>query len=227
MGATVIHKSPFQELPSHRNNFELDEEFINEWVAPYYMKIGKYYNDDWINSIKAIRHQITPEITLGLLGDFNWRTRLVGAYFSAIKGYTEQLEIIGTHFLKSEVCCVGHIYSIVLAYYNTDTSINYLEKYLDYYLQKPELYFDQTFAMNALAYTDCINGTNRAKHYAEDWEKFLVNQKKEQQKRASQLSKYLNLTDTKEEIKIHPGIDFSYIKHQVDLMKELRAKSDK
>lgn len=168
-GATVRHISRFDNLPAYQNNFELSEDFIRKWVIPYYMEIASYGNDEWINSIKNIKQEITKDISLSLLGDFNWRTRLVGSYFAAVKDHTDLIDIIGTHFLKSEVCCVGHIYALTLAFFNNEKSIYYLNTYLDYYLTKPNLYFDQEYAMEALLYLDKINGTKLISKHINTW----------------------------------------------------------
>lgn len=173
-GATVINSSPFDDLVSHINSKELEPELVKKWVIPFYMTIDRYHQLSWIETIKKIKSEITPEITLQLLGDFNWRTRLVGAYFSAVKGYEEQIDSIGIHFLKSEVCCVGHIYALVLAFYNSEKSVQYLENYLNYYLQKPALHFDQESTLQALFYLDTVNKTSKAKKYLLDWEKLKV-----------------------------------------------------
>jgi hypothetical protein len=140
-GATVRHLSNFDDLKSYYNGFELSQEFINKWVVPFYMEIGNYYDDNWVEKVKLISNEITKEVTLTLLGDFNWRTRLVGAYFSAVKNYKEQIEIIGTHFLKSEVCCVGHIYSLVLASYNDEKNIKIFDRLFRLLLTKTRTLF--------------------------------------------------------------------------------------
>src|SRR4051812_1169568 len=128
-GATVKHLSPFDSLPTHKNEKDLSPEFIKKWVVPYYMEIGSYNNSNRVVQIQEIKPEITKDICLNLLGDFNWRTRLVGAYFAAVKGYKELIDIIGTHLLKSEVCCVGHIYALVLAFFDGEDSMQYLNRY--------------------------------------------------------------------------------------------------
>jgi hypothetical protein len=153
-GAIVRHASIFDNLSSHNNEQSLSADFIKKWAVPYYMAIGSYADTSWINAIKEIKNEITTDVCLALLGDFNWRTRLVGAYFSAVKGYTEFIDIIGVHLLKSELCCVGHIYALTLAYFNTEKSIQYLNTYLDYYLTRPELHFDQKIVMEAMLFLD-------------------------------------------------------------------------
>ncbi len=234
-GATVRHVSDFHNLKSHKNDFELTQEFIDKWVIPFYMEIGNYYDNGWIENIRQISSEITREITLKLLGDFNWRTRLVGAYFSAIKGYKEQIEIIGIHFLKSEVCCVGHIYAFVLAAYNDDRTLQYLTTYLDYYLQKPELYFDQENVMEAVAYLDKVNGTSNINDYLEKWadlQKARNELSKQsilqiagilsEQEGKEKADKYLEDMLSNREAEIKTGIETEYTEKQVVILNELK-----
>ena len=171
-GAIVRHISPFSGLPSHKNESGLSVDFTTKWAVPFYMKIGTYDYSNWIEDVKQIKSEITPEICLQLLGDFNWRTRLVGSYFAAVKGYTNLIEIIGIHLLKSEVCCVGHIYALVLAFFNTPESREYLTKYLNYYLTTPSLYFDQKNVMEAILYLDKVNGTGIFSEQLVKWTRF-------------------------------------------------------
>lgn len=190
-GATVRHTSPFDNLPTHKNDNDLTANFIQKWVVPYYMEISSYGNSKWIDSIKEIKHEITKDICLLLLGDFNWRTRLVGSYFAAIKGYQELIDIIGTHFLKSEVCCVGHIYTLTLAFFNDERCLQYLNKYLDYYLTKPSLYFDQKFALEAVLYLDKEKGTDYFSMHVDNWKALLREREKIEKKQAEDVAKML------------------------------------
>lgn len=234
VGATARHKTNFDNLKSHNNNFELSHEFINKWVKPFYMMIGSCNDNNWVESIKQIHEEITPEITLTLLGDFNWRTRLVGAYFSTIKDYKEQIEIIGTHFLKSEVCCVGHIYALIFAFYNNEKAIKYLTEYLDYYLQKPELYFDQESALEALKYIDITNGTNYCEKYTLIWIKLQQDRQELSKLRAIQVSKILEQQEGKEvaenylkninsnNYKVEMAFELEYITRQIEILNELK-----
>jgi len=171
-GATVRHLSPFTHLPSHKNEHRLSADFIQNWVVPYYMEIGSSDNTTWTNSIKKRKNDITEELCLQLLGEFNWRTRLVGAYFAAVKGYHQLIDVIGTLLLKSEVCYVGHIYALTLAFFNTEKSIQYLDRYLEYYLRKPDLYFDQKYVLEALLFLDEKNRTTYISKFENTWSTF-------------------------------------------------------
>lgn len=171
-GATVIHRSVFHDLPSHTNPSKLQPAFYEKWVHPFYLHIAKGYDLNWVEDIVSIRHEITRQVCLDLLGEFNWRPRVVGAYFAAVKGYTELTDIIGIHLLKSEVCYAGHVYALVLAYFNNEQAIGYLHRYLDYYLTKPELGFDQEEVLEALLYLDNTHTTSHLQQHMEQWELF-------------------------------------------------------
>jgi uncharacterized protein DUF6000 len=172
-GAIIRHTSPFSDLNSYKNDFQLTRDFLSIWVHPFYMDIGKYGYYEWIGPIKLLKSEISRDIALSLLGDFNWRTRLVGAYFSAIKNYTDHIDVIGTHLLKSELCCVGHIYALTLAYFNSLKSVQYLNTYLEYYLTQPHLGFDQSYVFSGLCYLDKINGTNHSARHLDNWKALL------------------------------------------------------
>ncbi len=234
-GATVRHKSNFENLVSFKNNVELTNEFIQKWAVPFYMEIGMHGDNKWIEKIKKINKEITPDITLALLGAFNWRTRLVGAYFSAVKGFQDQIDIIGTHFLKSEVCCVGHVYAIVLALYNDKKTDKYLNDYLDYYLQKPDLYFDQGGALSAVAYLDKTNGTNNIQRHLPNWVKLQEDREELTKENTLRTAKILEEQQGKEfaetylksmnEVKateIKTDIDTKYIEQQINILHELK-----
>lgn len=171
-GATVRHKSSFDHLSSYENEEDLTQEFIDIWTVPYYMELNRT-DLMWVNQLIKLKSTISDEVVLTNLGEFNWRTRQTGAFFAAILDKKEYTDIIGVHFLKSEVCFAGVQYAKVLASFNTDKSIEYLFDYLNYYLEHPELYFDQTSAFDAVNYLDKVNGTNLSESIFDKWEAFI------------------------------------------------------
>ncbi|MBF9237250.1 hypothetical protein I2I05_07555 [Hymenobacter sp. BT683] len=173
-GATVRHTSDFEDLLSYNNVDELSQEFIDTWAAPFYMKIGET-DDSWVSQLIQANDTITKDVVVKLLGDFDWRTRQTGAFFAAIKNATDLTDIIGIHLLKSEVCYAGKTYAYAFVSFNTHKSIDYLDQYLTYYLSKPDLWFDQLYAMEALTYLDKINNTNLTSKHSDNWIKFIAN----------------------------------------------------
>lgn len=163
-GATIKHKSSFEELIYHSNQIRIENEFIQKWVVPFYMfKINK--PNEFIQNLKPIKSGLNLVIVKKLLGDFNWRSRIVGAYFASIMEFKEVEDIIGIHFLKSQVCFAGKGYCMYLALNNSQKGIDYLKKYLDYYLTRKDLHFNQQEAMCALKWIDDMNGTNEIDNY--------------------------------------------------------------
>lgn len=177
-GAIVRHKPPFDELKTLTNEHELSQEFMDKWVIPFFMNINHYYGHldaQWINRLKLIKAEITTDIIEQLLGDFGWQTRHTGAFFAAIGNHTQFIDVMGTHLLKSEVCFAGGTYCKVFASFNTPQCVDYINLYLDYYLTKPDLWFDQTDAMEAIAYLDKINHTNHLDKHMDNWLLFIQN----------------------------------------------------
>ncbi|RAK62914.1 hypothetical protein DLM85_22200 [Hymenobacter edaphi] len=105
-----------------------------------------------------------------MLGDFNWRTRLTGAYFAAINNYQQFTDAIGRLLLKSEVCYAADGYCLALLLFGTAEAKDYLQQYLHYYLRRPDLWFDQNDALAALTLLD----TAAAAEFAEAWLKFVA-----------------------------------------------------
>jgi hypothetical protein len=175
-GATVRHSNPFEQIEVAKNDFELSQEFLNKFVIPYYINIPLTGQDKQdIDALKKTKDEFTPDIVGKLLGDFNWRTRQTGAYLAAINNYTQFEETIGKLLIKSEVCYAGAVYSLVLGTFNSNDGLNYLLKYLDYYLTREDLFFDQKEVLTTVKYLDEINQTNNYSKYLELWDKFLQN----------------------------------------------------
>jgi len=179
MGATVLHDHPFGELPCTYLGTGLEKEFEAfhmKWVEPYYLNVGSEYPDDWIRKMRALKNEITEDVILKLLGHVNWRPRSMGAYFAMVAEMPQLLDVIGVHLLKSEVCLVAKTYLIAIAYFNSPWGLNYLQRYLDHYIQQYHLVFDQFEAMETLCYLDHINGTNYMAKYEDRWAEFVIHQ---------------------------------------------------
>ena len=178
-GAMTAHKTPFDDLITSENQEDLDRDFINKFVIPFYMNFGvlEHRKDELKEQLKAVFNEINADVVAQLLGDFNWRTRSVGAFFAALKDLTEFQDQIGRLLLKSEVCYAGKSYCLALTEYNNQKSIDYLNQYLGYYLTQKNLWFDQSDAMGAIAYLDKQNGTNELKQHLEKWTDFVSNKR--------------------------------------------------
>ncbi len=169
-GATVRHKNPFESIEVPRNQEEFTKEFVDKWVIPFYMKGLSNSDDTTIKIFADTAKEIDKNIVIKLLIDFDWRTRITGAFFSAINNYQEFEDIIGRHLLKSEVCYAGSGYCLALASFGTDNAKKYLVTYLDYYLDRKDLWFNQANAFCALEHLD----KNAAKKLMDKWNSFVA-----------------------------------------------------
>lgn len=150
----------------------LSEDLISKWIVPFYMW-GIRSPDKFVASYSPIRDELTVELCRSLLVSFNWRPRIVAAYFAAIEEFRELEEHIGRLFLRSDVCYSGQGYALALAMFNTPRSVAFLKRYLDHYLGRKDLWYDQTDAMAALHYTDALNGTSNYETYLALWRNFV------------------------------------------------------
>ncbi|ROQ65269.1 hypothetical protein EDD95_8131 [Streptomyces sp. CEV 2-1] len=110
-----------------------------------------------------------------LLGG-SWRERRTAAWLVAVSRRTEFRERLGELLLASEVCCVGLAYSVALASFGTARDADLLAAYLDRYLRRPDLAYDQTVVMGALQFIDLNLGGGRADRFREPgglWQQWL------------------------------------------------------
>ncbi len=226
-GAIIQHRGIFGDLPTYTNKVEITQDFRDKWVIPFYFNI--YKNDQlWIDQMITIKEQITEEIIFKNLGDFNWRTRSTGAYFAAIKDSSTFTEIIGNHLLKSEVCFAGKQYAITLAYFNTNLSVNYLNRYLEYYLLQTDLDFDQIPVAASLKYLDEINNTNHFQNHVENFR----NYKKYRAEKSEEALKKFTKEGGKEIENVFEGhvnfwkeeLDVEPIRSAIDTIDKIRGK---
>jgi len=55
-GATVVHASKFSNLQVYRNDQQLDQDFLNQWVIPYCSILFRRETEDLLVFAQAIPH---------------------------------------------------------------------------------------------------------------------------------------------------------------------------
>ncbi|WP_327434634.1 DUF6000 family protein [Streptomyces sp. NBC_01236] len=105
----------------------------------------------------------TQEIATLLEG--GWRERRTAAWLVAVARRTEFRERLGELLLASELCCAGLAYCVTLASFGTPRDADLLAAYLDRYLRRPDLAYDQTVAMGALVFIDLNLGGDQASRF--------------------------------------------------------------
>jgi hypothetical protein len=149
------------------------DEFINNWVAPYYLSIlhGNYLyslKDDvqtlFHKNVKKALLTLNDEIIQRLLSG-GWREQITGSWFCGIKGLSEYVDTIGIKLVKSKMTYAGQGHCFALACFANDKSVKYLAEYLDIYLSKTNLIYDQAWVMPALMWVDEQNNTTHASRF--------------------------------------------------------------
>lgn len=170
-GATVVHAGPFANLEVPIVPLNAVRYLYPEFVSPFYMKRLSAFDKLTDEAFIRIRERITDDLVTKLLSDFNWRSRTAAAYFAVILARPGHIDHLGRLLLRSDVCYAGRAYCLVMAHFRTTTAIDFLNRYLAYYLTRPDLHFDQGFALSALRYIDKTEGTSHEFQHAEAIEK--------------------------------------------------------
>ena len=148
-------------------------EFINQWVAPYYLQIlqGNYcFNPKYLEQtafnqkVKEALQSINANIIEQLLSG-GWREQLTGSWFCGLKGWSQFADVIGTKLVDRNVPYAGQGHSFALACFANDKSVEYLTKYLDLFLPQTDLVYEQIWVMPALLWVDAQNNTTYSERY--------------------------------------------------------------
>jgi hypothetical protein len=171
-GATVLHRSPFDNLDVPYSEAPLDKDFCTRWVVPFYMAIpGRIPSTE--AALRPLFWEITPDLCTTLLANFNWRPRITSGFFIALRRFESLQDDVGRLLLRSDVCFAAMGYCLALARLNTPRASEYLREYRAYYLRRRELEFDQGFVLSALRYLDRVNGTDYREELLPVWSEFF------------------------------------------------------
>jgi hypothetical protein len=172
-GAIVIHASPFESLPVRVEYGSPHRTVFDRWIRPFYHPCLTHPLETEL-PLRESFALIDEDLARQLLAYFDWRPRVVGAFFAGLKRFVDVTDEIGRLLLRSDVCYAGRAYCVTLARFNTPSAVQYLREYLDYYLRRPDLWFDQQAALSALQFLDEKNHTAYAAPLLPIWQDFVA-----------------------------------------------------
>jgi hypothetical protein len=172
-GAIVVHKSPFSSIEVPSSDDALSMQECEKFVSPFYRVSFRSVASDFMGSLRNVYPAVTPEMVELLLTEYDWRPRLTGAFFAALKHFNSVEDHIGRLLVRSDLCFAGKLYCVALAEFNSLCGFNYLTRYLEYYLTRPDLDYDQGDAMGAVAYLDAKNGTGHLERFRPLWKSYV------------------------------------------------------
>ncbi|MEU8605864.1 DUF6000 family protein [Streptomyces parvulus] len=157
---------------------------VRRYVTPErrYLKLGggllRMQSPEYDRFVRDLREDaglITADEIAKLL-EGGWRERRTAAWLVAVAGRTDFRERIGKLLLASEACCAGLAYSVALASFGTARDADLLAAYLDRYLRRPDLGYDQPVVMGALHFIDLDLGGGQADRFRRPgglWQQWL------------------------------------------------------
>ncbi|MBB4805238.1 hypothetical protein HNP38_000510 [Chryseobacterium defluvii] len=119
--------------------------------------------------------------------------------------------------------------------YNNEKTVQYLIDYLEYYLRKPELYFDQEQVLESVVFLDKVNGTKNKEKYLEIWNEFQLGRKEvskinaintakllEKQEGSKIADDYLKAMELTTNKTFEEDIDTEYIEQHIKILNDLK-----
>jgi len=137
------------------------------------LRTGVFEPDETVTLVGEHLSLVNAELALALLSVFDWRPRIIGAHVAALRGLSSLEQHVGNLLLRSDVCYAGSAYSLALAHFNTRRALQFLTDYLDYYLTRKDLWFEQRDVLAAVTCLDERNGTTIAKQYESRWREYV------------------------------------------------------
>ncbi|WP_199835416.1 DUF6000 family protein [Streptomyces sp. JHA19] len=134
------------------------------------LKSGRFLRPEWPHGESFAHHLIDDAATItdaeleALLG-YEWRSRLTAAWLIGVDRRDRFRERIGDLLLASEFCFSGSAYCFALARFGTHADAEILTAYLDHYLPRTDLRYDQHAALGALLRLDARLGTHHADRF--------------------------------------------------------------
>lgn len=124
-------------------------------------------------ALAADARQITDGELTYLLGS-GWRAQLTAAWLAGLTRRDRHRDHIGELLQASRVTFAGQGFCFALARFGTDRDAELLAGYLDRYLPRLDLSYDQHWAMGALLFLDARLGTRHAHRFLADgaWQRW-------------------------------------------------------
>lgn len=160
------------------------QELVRRFVRPdrRYLRLGGSLHrlsaverSTFVRDLAQAAYEITPA-ELGILFEGGWRERKTAAWLVAVAHRTEFRDLIGRLLLASGGPYAGAAYCVALAKFGTAADAELLAAYLDHYLSRPDLDYDQPIVLGTLLYLDGILGSESASRFIAPggpWDRWL------------------------------------------------------
>lgn len=146
----------------------LSDDVRRMWVVPMGGRVSAPEAQEHLAKI----WRIPKGLIENLLGQKERRACVAGAYYAALFGRSDLIDIIGRLLLRNEIPRAGAAYAVALADLGGDRAVGYLRQYLEHYLKKQEIDADQVDVLAALRHLDMRMGKDFASEFLPLWDSF-------------------------------------------------------
>ncbi len=162
-----------------RNHLEDPElgRVVNRYVTPgrrykklSYQNLMRMAPEDRSRFGRAFAEdaRLVTDDELRNLLDYEWRARRTAAWLIGLDRRSRFREQLGDLLLASELGLAGKGYCFALARFGTEKDVQLLVAYLDRYLPRTDLSYDQAEALGALQFIDVKLGTHYAARFLQE-----------------------------------------------------------
>ncbi|QQM47306.1 hypothetical protein JEQ17_47195 [Streptomyces liliifuscus] len=160
------------------------QDLVRRFVTPdrRYLRLGggllrlsSVERSTFVRDLAQAAYDITPA-ELGILFEGGWRERKTAAWLVAVAHRTEFRDLIGRLLLASEGPYAGAAYCVALAKFGSAADAALLSAYLDHYLSRPDLDYDQAVVLGTLLYLDGALGSDHTTRFLAPggpWDRWL------------------------------------------------------
>ncbi|MFJ7956586.1 DUF6000 family protein [Streptomyces sp. NPDC096319] len=140
-----------------------------------FLQPGQQPDHDFVRRIVEDAAAVTDGELDALLA-YEWRSRFTAAWLIGVDRRDRFRERLGELLLASEVCYAGGAYCFALARLGTRADAELLVAYLDRYLPRTDLRYEQPTALGSLLRLDAALGTSYAERFLTPdglWDRWL------------------------------------------------------
>ncbi len=157
------------------------DEITAKFVVPFYLEI---LHGNVVNQAPAADHEaalarmraVAPEVTFDIALDLwprGWREGLMASWWAAVWRWPGLVDQVEPLLIPSRSCFEGQAHCLALTRVNSRRSRAVLMRYLDEYLPRPDLDYDQPWAMASLMFACADAGESLPVQYTEAWQESM------------------------------------------------------
>jgi hypothetical protein len=146
-------------------------------VTPFYLKI---LHGNVVTQVSGLEQEMLLEQMRTVVGTIafeditylwtrGWRASLMASWWAAVRRWPEAVDRVGSFLIPSRNCFEGQAHCLALAQINSPRSREVLTRYLDEYLPRADLDYDQPWALAALTLACRSTGESVPDRFGTAW----------------------------------------------------------